>query len=110
MQQQLMAHLAEISQLGEGLHEIAPWGARGVCFYGPKPSDDLTYATVGHDGIVRVWWGRLHVDNHRHYCNAHNVAQPPEELICTTAHHAYGSADEFISYVALSLHYAVYPQ
>lgn len=88
------------SQHFTSLIGLRAWGARGVTFTMPD-SDDPTYVTQCAQGLIRVWWGRAHVDQWAGVCQADDLVDPPEELITGTSHHVYATfaeLDEVVGY------------
>lgn len=87
---------------------VRQWGARGVCITLPE-CDDPTYAVRGDDGLIRVWWGRCHVDEWKDVANTAPDGDPPEELIYKTSHHVYRTEEELTDVVYYWCAYAALP-
>jgi hypothetical protein len=94
MQQQLLSALSSAT----GIINLRPWGLGGASFEVPH-SDDPCYATQAPGGLVLVWWARAHADEWAQHCRDENLVDPREELIYTSAHHAYTSADQLVEVI-----------
>lgn len=94
MQQQLLSTLSAVPTLVN----LAPWGSSGVSFLAPH-SDDPSFVTVGAGGMFLVWWGRTHVDVWAQSCRDEGLAMPREELIATSAHHAYTEVSQLVEVI-----------
>ena len=75
----LIAALTATGKLAE-VNQLSPTYAT----FRPTFSDDPCYLHVAPTGAVKVWLGRLHVDQWAGWCNDNDQAHPSEALLAAS--------------------------